>query len=191
MNIYEKFLDTTLEKLKDLQLQTEMEDQHLAEVIGSTISSAMTSSIAAVRVLKQNSLVDEEIRIREETRYTIKAKRRMEQGVKEASEDGIVYEEDMCKFKDGAQISLLCRQREKTTKEIEYVEAQKESLLKQVEHNALIHAGDKQAKYTTAIATGGLVPSATQHSNFFKTINKLTSSAGLDLAEDVGSIPKR
>ncbi|PID47318.1 MAG: hypothetical protein CR967_04585, partial [Proteobacteria bacterium] len=140
--------------------------------------------------MEKKYLIQEEKSVKREQKYTIIAKRKTEQGVTSADKWGINYMGNQCGYKDGAQTMLLCKQKEKVSKDIEYTNTQKTKLEEQVRHNALIQAADKQADYILGLGQGGLMPKAIQHANFYSTLNHLTSEVGLYLNANIGDLDK-
>ena len=59
--VYETFLDKSTDKLKDLQIATQMEDEHFAGAVSNVIASAMENSIRSLQVIKTNELIDAQI----------------------------------------------------------------------------------------------------------------------------------
>lgn len=60
-SIYDEFLTKGMQKLTDLQNDTQMEDEHLATAAAAIISASMENSTRTLQVLKSNQLIDAQI----------------------------------------------------------------------------------------------------------------------------------
>ena len=59
--VYDTFLKKGLDSLKELQMNTGMEDEHLANASSQVIVGAMTGAVSTIEMLKRNEFVDAQI----------------------------------------------------------------------------------------------------------------------------------
>lgn len=180
-SIFKMFNDETFAQLKVFQADTQMEDEHLATVLGETIRGAMGSSVGALEVYKKLEVMDKDKEIKTQTAYTIIAKRKREQGATVAQDGTITYTADKSSQIEN-QIELLKKQALKVIADTTFVGKQGANMDLQVRHNCIIQAMDAAQGYNMGIGNAGLIPSQDMHTNFFVQNKALMCNAGVDFS---------
>jgi predicted HNH restriction endonuclease len=213
--IFNMFSEELKTLVTQIQTETNMEDEHFSSIVSQGIASAMDSSVRALQVYKSNELIDEQIdsqkerttlikeqtdtetqkaklveqdkNLRLEQIYTIKAKRKREQGATVDSDGVITYASDKSSQVEN-QIELLKKQTLKVIKDTTYIEKQGTNMDKQVKQNCIIQAMDKAEGYNMGIGNAGLIPSQDMHTNFFVQNKALMLEGGVTFDGNIAKL---
>lgn len=162
-SIFSMFTDELFTKVKDLQADTQMEDEHLATIVSEGVKSAMDSSVKALQVYKTNSLIDKQTLTEVQKALLVTA----DASVKNAQKISIEADKTRKDTQATKQNALLDKQALKVAADITFVGKQGTNMDKQVKQNCIIQAMDKAEGYNQGIGQAGLIPSQDMHTNFF------------------------
>lgn len=176
--LYKLFNDEAFSKLQEFQREIQMEDEHLATVLGETIRASITGCVSALELYKRIEVMDEDKEQKKQTTLTIIAKRVREQGAMIGEDGALLYSTDMSSYMEN-QIELLKKQILKVVEDTGFVVKQGKNMELQVRHNCIIQGMDASQGYNMGIGNAGLIPSQDMHTNFFIQNKALMLNAGI------------
>jgi len=186
-SIYDEFLTKGLEKLTELQKNTQMEDESLARASSNIIIGAMQSSTRALEVFKKNELINKDLLIKDQQllsselqnggvsftyTYYVAEDQEVIDGDKEI---GDVKTKTLV-VGDGKSIYEL--QQEKLKADTEFVNEQKLQLGFSVVYNNRIKSLENYSDMIGNLGIGGFVISSDMWGSYFTMINDIYINSG-------------
>ena len=206
-SIYEDFLTKGISKLRDLQNETQMEDENLATAAAAIISAAMENSTRTLQALKSNQLIDAQIatetnkaldiisttavRDAQSAKDLLLKQEQIEMSVlQQVTETNkaldIISTTAVRNSNSNADIinktkqgALLDKQVLKLISDTLFVEKQTLELGRSVEFNNNIKALDSYADMIGTMGAGGLVISTDMWTTLFEMISELNANGSI------------
>lgn len=173
--IYSKFLTDALAGLKELQLDTQMEDEALSAAASNVIIGAMANSIQALETIKKIDLVAKDLLIKDQELLAEQIKNGGIHYTYTYDADGNVLTKTLV---NGTGKSVHEAQLEKYEAETELVKEQKLQLGYSVTYNNRLKVTENYGNTLGQLGMGGLNVSSGMWGVYFKMLNDVYTNYG-------------
>ncbi len=192
-DIYDEFLEKSMDALAQLQKDTNMEDEHLASAASTIIVGAMENAVRALHTIKSVELIESqkadvesttEIRIAQHQKdMLIKDQQELSEKIKNGglyyaytyNPDGTVATKTLV---NGTKKSIYEAQQEKIEADTAFVKEQKLQLGYSVTYNNRLKISESYGDMLGNLGLGGLNVSAGMWSVYFNMLNDVYTNYG-------------
>lgn len=165
--LYDEFLTKGIEKLEQLQKDTQMEDEHLANASSNIVIGAMQNSVKAYESIHRVVLLQKQALTEE--------KKTLDVASATAVRDAQSAQDLLNK---SGQLSLMSKQELKVVADTAFVDEQKTQLGYSVTYNNRIKSLENYSDMIGNLGIGGFVISSDMWSTYFKMINDIFINSG-------------